>query len=543
MPRWLAYLPLMVILLGIGGLAMYLPAAHALTLRDHNLARIFFYSGTLTLALAAVLGLTTAGRPAAPGTARQARSHLLTMLGTMVLLPLVLAVPFNEAVPDTGFFNAWWEMVSAITTTGATLYEPDRLAPSLHLWRAEIGWLGGLFMLITATAVLAPMRIGGFEILSAAPATGSIRSPRAGAQLHRRHVVGGHAPEHVMVFSAESVDASAMLLRHARIIAPIYAGITLALWIALLLAGDSSLVALCHAMSTISTSGISPQVGGDGGPVAGPVGAAGFWAELAVFAVMLMAVSRRFWPSTGELRATERMRDDPEIRLAGLIVALVPLVLFLRHFLDRLALSRVQDETIWQVIGEAFQVIWGATFTALSFLTTTGFESTSWALVRDWSGLHAPSLILSGLAIFGGGVATTAGGVKLLRIYALMRHGEREMQKMTHPSSIGGGGRVARRLRREGAFLAFIFFMLFAMSIAIIMALTAITQVPFIESMVLSIAALSNTGPLPVVAQTFGASWADVPFWSKPVLAMGMVLGRLETLAILALFNRELWRG
>lgn len=545
MPRWLAHLPLMVILIWIGGLAMYLPAAHALALRDHDTARIFFYCGTLVMMLAGMVGLAAARRPPPAQSAAQTRSHLMTMLGAMLVLPLVLALPFSEAVPDTGYFNAWWEMVSSITTTGATLYAPERLSPSLHLWRAEVGWLGGLFMLITATAILAPLRLGGFEILNAPlqGVTGSAVPRGAPGRLSRDLVVGGHQPEHAVVFSGVSADAPTLLLRHARIIAPVYAAMTLALWMVLLMAGDSALVALCHAMSTVATSGISPQVGADGGPVAGPVGGNGFWAELAVFAVLIMAVSRRFWPGTGELRPTLRRRDDPEVRLAALIVLAVPVVLFARHFFDRLALARDAGHSLWTVLNEAGQMLWGALFTALSFLTTTGFESANWAMVRDWSGLHAPALILSGLAIFGGGVATTAGGVKLLRIYALIRHGEREMEKIVHPSSIAGGGRVARRLRREGAFLAFIFFMLFAMSIALIMALTALTQLPFIESMVLSIAALSNTGPLPVVAHTLGASWAELPFWAKPVLAFGMVLGRLETLAILALINRELWRG
>ena len=75
-------------------------------------------------------------------------------------------------------------------------------------------------------------------------------------------------------------------------------------------------------------------------------------------------------------------------------------------------------------------------FTVLSFLTTTGFVSSEWEAAQGWSGLATPGVILMGLALMGGGVATTAGGVKLLRVFTLYLNGLREMQK-AHSSFIG----------------------------------------------------------------------------------------------------------
>jgi len=501
----LRHVPLFVFLIAIAAAAMLLPAAHAFVLRNYAVSRAFFYSGVLFLMLSALLALATASNPKG----HQGRTHLLTMFAAFVLLPVVLAVPFNESVRDTGLYNSWWEMVSSLTTTGATLYLPDRLAPSLHLWRALVGWMGGFFMLVMAIAVLAPLRLGGFEIFVAGNST------------------GGEAPSLLRDGAAEPGER---VVHYAGVLLPAYAGLTALLWLLLMMAGDDSLVALCHAMSTLATSGISPLTGVAGAP-------AGLPGEMLIFLFLIPALSRRLWPGGGELRASEKLRDDPELWLAAVLVGMVAAFLLLRHWIAAL------DVETPAAFGPVLQSLWGSLFTALSFLTTTGFESASWDDARHWSGLGTPGLILAGLAITGGGIATTAGGVRLLRVYALLRHGERELNKLVHPASIAGGGPTARKLRREGAYIAWIFFMLFAMSIAVVMMAVSLTGLAFEPATIMSIAALSNTGPLAAFAADTPLSWADLGDATKFVLAAAMVLGRLETLAIIALFNPEFWRG
>lgn len=500
-------LPLMVILMAIGAAMMYLPAAHALAVRDYDVARAFFYPATLFGVLAVLLGIATvANRPR-----HWARSHLLALLGAFSVLPLMLAVPLREAVPDTGFFNAWWEMVSSLTTTGASLFEPARLPGSVHLWRALVGWMGGLFMLVTAVAILAPLNLGGFEVLSGAPAgQGAV----TGAQYSR------------------VADPSERLWRFTATIFPVYGGLTLILWIALIIAGDTSLVAASHAMSTLATSGISP-VGGLGGGGAPGSGRGG---EAVIFVFLLFALSRRFYPGGRGLRDVASLRSDPELRLAALLVAAVSALLFLRHWIGAIEVDSVRN------LPAAWRALWGNTFTVLSFLTTTGFASADWTLARDWSGLATPGLILAGLAVIGGAVATTAGGVKLLRVYALYRHGEREIERLVHPNSVGGAGAQARRLRRQGAQMAWIFFMLFALSIAVTMLTLSLTGLGFEAATIFAVASLSTTGPLTALAGGVSLAWAELDMVARAVTAAAMILGRLETLAIIALLNPEFWR-
>lgn len=498
-------LPFLVILMGIAALAMYVPASHALILRDHAEARAFFYSGTLFLVITAMIGVATANyRPRNAG-----HSHLVALAAAYLLLPVMLAVPFDEAVRDTRFFNAWFEMVSSFTTTGATLYEaPGRLPPSVHLWRGLVGWLGGFFTLLAALAILAPLNLGGFEVGEAGP---------DGISASRREAVHAPGPDR--------------LTRYAVTLAPIYAVLTVLLWIGLLIAGEPGLTAFMHAMATLSTSGISP-VGGIGGAQSGLTG------EIVLFCFLLFALSRHTMPGAGP-GAMRYLRDDPELRMGLSLVALATAALFLRHWLGALAEPLEGSENSITV---ALLALWGSAFTVMSFLTTTGFVSDAWEGARLWSGIGAPGLVLVGLAMIGGGVATTAGGVKLLRIFALYKHGLREMEKLVHPSSIGGAGAAARRLRRQGAFAAWVFFMLYALSIAVVMLALGLAGIRFDAGLIYTISALSTTGQLAYVATEVPLSYVGLGGVAQAVLALAMIVGRLETLAIIALLAPDMWR-
>ena len=504
--RWLLRLPFFVVLMGIGALSMMIPAIHAAAMEDFASMRLFFYGGLLFLILTTMIGIARAddGRPA------RTRNQLVALASAFTLLPLMFAAPLYIGDGQTTYFDAWFEMVSCFTTTGATIYEgAGRLAPSMHLWRAVVAWQGGLLVWITAISIFAPLNLGGFEVR----ATGGVGAGQ-----------GDHFAQ-----IGRTVHAGERLLRYTRMLAPIYIGLTFALWLGLVMAGEFPYIALIHAMSTLSTSGISPI---DGLYYA----ASRFWGEIMIFTFFIFALSRlTFSPRLGG-EAEKGLARDPEFATAMVLIGLVTALLFLRHFLGASAASESEAP-----FTESVRALWGALFTVTSFLTTTGFESHYWDGAADWSGLETPGLFLIGLALIGGGVATTAGGVKLLRIYALYRHGEREQERLLHPNSIGGGGREARRIRRQGAYISWIFFMLFAISIAAVMTLLALTGVTFETSMVLAVASLSTTGPLAVVAAEAPISYADLPEAAKGILAFAMVLGRLETLVLIALFNPEIW--
>jgi trk system potassium uptake protein TrkH len=159
MLAWFRTLPLFVVLLWISAAAMLVPAAVAFLTEDFATGRTFFYAGLMTVIAATLIGIAMQGRP---GVATE-RRQLVTLVLSYMLLPLVLAVPMDQAVAATRFINVYLDMVSALTTTGAVVFDPERLPPAVHLWRALVGWLGGLLIWVTAMAVLAPLNLRGWR--------------------------------------------------------------------------------------------------------------------------------------------------------------------------------------------------------------------------------------------------------------------------------------------------------------------------------------------------------------------------------------------
>ncbi len=90
--------------------------------------------------------------------------------------------------------------------------------------------------------------------------------------------------------------------------------------------------------------------------------------------------------------------------MAAILVAMVSGALFVRHWFAALGDTGGGD------IIQALQALWGGMFTVASFLTTTGYVSEFWGTAQQWSGLETPGIVFMGMALIGGGFATTAGG-------------------------------------------------------------------------------------------------------------------------------------
>ncbi len=486
----------MVGLMGATGAAMLAPAALGFALRELAAARAFIYSACLLFALAGMIHLANRNRPAP----RHALAHpFYTLALAYAVVPLMMALPLTEAVPGgLGLFDAWVEMVAAFTTTGTSALPADMPA-TVTLWRGIAGWMGGAAVLVFAAGLLAPLNMGGFDIVNARDRPAPMRALRVRRKRDMRAASG----------FAEA--APSRLWTHVKLVMPAYAGVTLGLWVALAALGTAPRDALMLAMATLATSGIVPDGAGYGRG-----------AEMLVALVLVLALTRRLWPGAPVPQDEPPLHRDAELRLAALLLAAVTL-----------ALALAQGRALAaQGLPAALDTLWAMLFTTLSFLTTAGFTAQPPAGAAPFAG--ATGIVLLGLAMVGGGVATTAGGLKLLRVFALLWQGKHELERLVHPSGMGGDGPRLRGLRGEGAFAAWLFLMVFILTLtALIMALVLQGLVPE-HALIHAVAALTTTGPLVLVAGPEPLAFAALDTGARAVLAFGMILGRLELLLLLS---------
>ena len=492
-------LSILALSIGFLGLLMGIPAGYAAATEDWATGRSFLYCGLLVLLLAAALAIVL--RPIRG--ARSAQRELETLLLIWCVVPVCAALPVAITVPVLGPVGAWFETVAAFTTTGGG--NSDRLASindSVHLWRGVLGWYGGLVTLTAAYVVMAPRRLGGYEVFA----------------LSAEDMRGLDADR-----GWYGATVSQRLLRAANTVLPYYLGLTAAVAVAMKALGENPLSSVVHAMALVSTSGISADAGG--------LASAQSWGVeiVAVFA-MLAAASRSVM---GLITGGRRVRHDPEVRLLLQLVTIATLLLLGRTLFGALTVSADVP------MAEMAAAFWGTAFTALSFLTTTGFQSAWWETSQTVSGLTNPDLILLGLCMIGGGAATTAGGIKLIRAHALLQHGARELERIASPNSVAGVRRGGRTLRRDGAMIAWTFMMLFIAALMLAVLGLTLTGLVFEDALVAAVAALANTGPAYAAISQSGLNFAEFDAAQQIILGATMILGRIEVIVFIAIFNAE----
>jgi trk system potassium uptake protein TrkH len=294
--------------------------------------------------------------------------------------------------------------------------------------------------------------------------------------------------------------------------------------------GGDTFTALCHAMGVLSTSGISPSS-------AGLAQHGNRLAEAAAIIFMVIAASRLPWrPRMRIARLPANVAEDPELRLLALTVIIASVWLFGRHWLGAITLAQPE-----QGLADTMSALWGTIATVASFATTTGYVSSDWATAQDWSGLSNPALMLLGLAALGGGVGSTAGGIKLFRAYALYQHGMRELAGLSHPNAIDRPRSPGGRLGREAVINALVFTMLFMAALSATLLALTLAGMPFEQALVGAISVLSNTGPAFPLVEQDPAAYANLGAATRMILCAAMVLGRIEVLAVVALMNPRWW--
>jgi trk system potassium uptake protein TrkH len=459
------------------------PAIVACVYREWHDASGFAGAAVIT----ALLGtwMRRAGGAAAAQASERVRrvEGMATVAATWLVVAACAALPYLYA----GFspVDALFESMSGLTTTGATvLGEFSAVGRGLFFWRGLTHWVGGLGVIALFVAVLPRLAIGGRELFFAEAA--------------------GPTDEKL----------TPQLRQTALALWRLYAALTAAQTIALVLAGMTLFDAICHAMATMAAGGFSPH----SMSVAGYNSAAIDWIVI-VFMFMAGAnFALQYRVIFGQPKAL--VVDDEMRAYAGLILLGSATV----------AVLLTQDGM------DMVDAIRHGTFQVLSILTTTGFASVDFQLWSDQA-----KMVLLLLMFVGGCAGSAGGGPKIVRHVLMARYTLRELRRTLHPRAVLpvklGGRVVPEHILRDVQVFMLFYLLTFAVGAAIVVVLGA----DLVTGISASIASLGNIGPgFEAVGPM--ANYAGLHPLSKVVLTLQMWIGRLEVLTVLVLFRFEPWR-
>ena len=463
----------------LGG-AMLIPAALDLVDESRGWAG-FVVAAFATIAAGAALTVLTRREGQAGLTRRQA--ILLTVL-VWVVLPIFGALPFVFSAPQASYTDAFFEAMSGLTTTGATVFDNLDEAPrGMLLWRAMLQWFGGVGIVVVAMVFLPALKIGGMQFF----------------RTESFDLIGDILPRAAEAASQLSV---------------IYLGLTAACVLGYSAAGLSAFDAVCHAMTTVSTGGMGNYDASFGA----------FNREAQYVAVIFMALAalpflRLMQMARGQVRPMWR---DAQIRGFLMILTAVAAIMVAHQI--------VRDAREFEPTLRA------ALFNVTSILTGTGYASEDF---NAWGGF--PVALFFILALIGGCAGSTSCSAKVFRYQILLAALAIQLRRIHAPHGVHTLRYQGRPVDADVLSSVMGYFLVFAAALGMWAVLLSLTGMDTISSISGSVASLANVGP--GLGETIGpdGNYQNIPESAKWILSAGMVLGRLEFMSVLVLFTGAFW--
>ena len=415
------------------------------------------------------------------------RDGFLLIVLLWFIFSIFASIPFVLKKDPLTIVNAYFEAVSGLTTTGATiLTNLGNELKSILFYRALLQWVGGLGIVVLALALFPILGIGGMQLYR-----GEASNPVNNNKLRPK-----------MAETAKSLWL-------------IYLFLTILCFFCYRFSGMTNFDAVTHAFTTIAIGGFSNY---DNSFAYFSNNFIYFFASVFMF---LSAISFSLhFIAFNRIDVTGYFKDK-ELRFFTTIIFVSFILIFL------VLQSTNANGNFDTLILSIFQTI--------SFATTTGFVSTDQSSLP----LFIPYLLIA-LAGMGACAGSTGGGLKAIRVYILFRQAKNELKKLIHPSSVIPlkiGDNVIDKEISDSVW-GFVSVYLFALFFGILLILATGINIETAFSTIFS--CLNNLGPALGDATENYASLNDA---SKIILSFTMILGRLEIYTLLVLFTTFFWRS
>ena len=416
------------------------------------------------------------------------REGVLIVVCFWIVLSLFGTLPFliTDSISDLSFSEAFFESMSGLTTTGATvLSQIDELPKSILFYRQQLQWLGGMGIIVLAVAVLPLLGVGGMELY--------------------------HAES-----SGIAKDRLTPKLRNTAIaLWKIYLSLTVLCALGYFLSGMSIFDAISHSFSTVAIGGFSTHDGSIGYFNSAAI------ETIAMFFMFLAGINFSLHFVAWNNRSLVDYIKDSEFKTYSMVLICSSIIVIIALSLNG------QYESANETLRHSL-------FQTISIATTTGFTSQNYS---SWPAAIPVFLIM--MSFIGACVGSTGGGIKVVRILVMFRLGMKEIHKFIRPNA-----QVSVKLNKssinEKALVSVLgFFSLYAISFFLILMLLMFAGLDQVTAYSATAATMNNLGPgLGDVAQNYG-SVGEAAKW---ILSFSMLIGRLEVLTIIAIFHRAFWR-
>ncbi|MEM8748701.1 MAG: TrkH family potassium uptake protein [Pseudomonadota bacterium] len=470
------------VLLAMLGTAMTIPALVDYASGDQDW-RVFTFASATTLFVGGILYFATRGGRTKLST-RQA--FIMTNLVWLALAAFG-ALPFYWSGQVPTYTDAFFESMSGLTTTGSTVMTGlGDMPPGILLWRGILQWLGGLGIIVMAVSVLPMLQIGGMQL-----------------------------------FKAEAFETPEKILPRATqisgFITLVFVALTSLCMLAYLAAGMSFLDAVVHAMTTVATGGFSnhdASLGHFNSPA------------VDITATIFMIIgSMPFLLYVQALRGQPgRLFEDGQVRtMLGLLACLILLAWTLEEA---------------RGVNEGTQALRFAMVNVTSIMTGTGYATTA------YDGWGSAAIAFFFFIMFIGGCAgSTSCGIKIFRFQVLIQNLRQHIARVIYPNGVFTQRFSGRPISDDVTVAVMSFLFLYILTFAVSATLLTLTGLDTLTALSGAGSAISNVGPgLGALIGPAGTYQPldDLPKW---ILAITMLIGRLELFTVLVLLSPRFWRA
>jgi len=470
------------LLLCIEAIAMMIPMVVDLIYGNSDWDE-FFLSGLITFVIGLVLYYSFKKKKIVI----KIRQAFVLTIASWVVIAVFASLPFIYTSANLNYTDAFFEAISGITTTGATVINNlDELNNGILIWRSLLQWFGGIGIIVLAMAILPTLQIGGMQLM---------------------HMEQDDPYEKTLPKINQFVFE----------IFTLYSFLTLVCAFLYFSQGMSGFDSIAHAMTTISTGGFSTHNKSFGFFNSLPIESIGIL--FMIIGSLPFVVFLKFIHGEGK-----SIFKDDQIKL--FISILILLIIITSFWINN---NYFNSNFIYSIRLAAFNIT--------SILTGTGFTSVNYNM---WGSFGLVIMII--IMFIGGCAGSTTGGIKIFRLQLLFRGSKTQIRKLTQPHGVFITSFNNKTVTDETFNSIMGFFFMYILIFILAAISLSFFNLDFLTSFSAAASAISNVGPGlgPIIGPN--SNYSALPEGAKWILSFTMLVGRLELFTFLVLLSTSFWK-